>query len=99
MTILKIYTLGAIVTFTVLLLTEIFYFCKGSIKSVTIKDCYEDLLLSLTSWIGIILIVIFFIGEYKANFNLFGYGKYLSNFKDNLIRHSNKVDKIKKGVK
>lgn len=86
---MKIYLMGVAVTFFLMLLTEHFYFGAGSASSVKAKDIFQDLALSLTSWVGIVLVVIFYLAEYYSDFSSYGYGKELEDFEDELIRKLN----------
>ena len=56
----------------------------GSTSSVSKKDITEDLLLSLLSWIGVLLVGVFYLGEYLAGFNTYGYNKDLEDFEEEL---------------
>lgn len=82
---LKIYLTGLLVTFLTCMLTEHLYFGAGSASSVRKKDIFEDLLLSLLSWIGMLLMLIFYISEIICRFSSYGSGKALEDFEDELV--------------
>lgn len=82
---LKIYLIGVLVSFFIIMITEHFYFGAGSASSVTMKDVFEGIVISSLSWVALILVGLFYFCEYLANFNLYGYGKDLEDFENEII--------------
>ena len=82
--ILKIYLIGLLVTFLVELLIEHLYYGNGLSGTVTIKDIVEDLGVAMLSWLGLLLVAIWFWGEWYTCFPMKGYGQYLYDYEEKL---------------
>lgn len=81
---LKVYLIGVLITLALVLLTEHLYLGAGRASSISRKDITEDLLISLLSWIGVLLVGVFYLGEYLAGFNTYGYNKDLEDFEEEI---------------
>lgn len=57
---------------------------QEAISSVSKKEIVENLLLSQQSRVGILLVGVFYLLEYMAGFNTYGYNKSLEDFEEDL---------------
>jgi hypothetical protein len=90
-----IYIIGFLVTFLVELLIEHLYYGNGLSGTVTIKDIMEDLGVAMLSWLGLVLVAIWFWGEWYTRFPMKGYGQYLYDYEERLKSEEDKNRKKK----
>ena len=79
-----IYIIGFLVTFLAELLVEHLYYGNGLSGTVTIKDIAEDLGVAMLSWLGLVLVAVWFWGEWYTSFPMKGYGRYLYDHEEKL---------------
>ena len=85
---LKIYIIGFLVCFILTLLIEHFYYGNGRAETVDLKSIIEDFLYSLLSWLGVVGVILYWIGEWYTGFDNRGYGEFLYDFEQELKKES-----------
>ena len=81
---LKIYLIGFAVCFLISLLIEHFYYGNGKAWTVSSKSIFEDFLISLLSWIGVVGALVFLAIEWYYGWTEKGYGEFLYDYEEEL---------------
>ena len=89
---LKIYIIGFLVSFFLTLLIEHFYYGNGRAETVGFKSIIEDFLYSLSSWLGVVGLILYLIGEWYTGFDSRGYGEFLYDLEQELKKESENKD-------
>lgn len=84
MTFLSIYIIGVLLTALISLIIEHLYLGMGDASTVSAKDIGENLIYSLLSWLGLLGVMLYLLGEYICGFPQFGYGKKLHDYEESL---------------
>lgn len=92
MVFLKIYIIGILICFLISLLLEHLYFGNGRSETVHFDTICANLLYSLLSWIGILLEIIFWLGEIYTDFPEKGKGEFMHEYEEELKERKGKRD-------
>ena len=93
MVLLKIYIMGVLVCFLLCMLLEHFYYGNGRGETVHINTILMDLLFSLLSWLGVLLVAFVWIAEWYCGFPQKGESALLHDYEEELKKEYGKKAK------
>ncbi len=97
MSFLRIYIMGVLVCFLFSMLLEHLYYGNGRSETVHLKTIFQDFLYSLTSWLGVLLLIFTWGAEWYCGFPQKGEGAFLHDYEEELKEeYGKKTKKTKK---
>ena len=84
----RIYLIGFFVCFLSTMLTEHIYFGNGRAVTIAAGAFVENFFYSFLSWLGVVGVAIFYLGEWATGFPSRGYSEYLYEYEQELKRES-----------
>lgn len=90
MVFLRIYIIGVLVCFLLSMLTEHLYYGNGRSETVHLNTIFQDFLYSLTSWLGVLLLIFTLGAEWYCGFPQKGEGAFLHDYEEELKKKNGK---------
>ncbi len=88
MTFLRIYIIGVLICFLLVMLMEHFYYGNGRAETVHLDTIFMDFLYSLLSWLGVLLLVFLLGAEWYCGFPQKGEGEFLHDYEEELKKET-----------